>query len=101
MKSRSEPGTPPVGGQAFAVVAGAVGLLAVVEGGGRRLAAPLLLGTGLLIALTGYETTAVTAGVPTWAWLASGGTLLVGAGLVMEHHELGPVEMCRDVAKSA
>ena len=56
---------------------------------------PLLLGTGLLVALTAHETTAVTAGVPTWAWLAAGGTLLVGAGLAMEHHELGPVETGR------
>jgi hypothetical protein len=78
-----------------ALLAGLVGLLAVVEGGGRRLAAPLLLGTGLLVGLTVFETTAVTAGVPTWAWLASGGTLLVGAGLAMERHELGPVETGR------
>lgn len=78
-----------------ALLAGLVGLLAVVEGGGRRLAAPLLLGTGLLVGLTVFETTAVTAGVPTWAWLATGGTLLVGAGLAMERHELGPVETGR------
>jgi hypothetical protein len=78
-----------------AVLAGLVGIVAVMEGGGRRLAAPLLLGTGLLVGLTVHETTAVTAGVPTWAWLASGGTLLVGAGLAMERHELGPVETGR------
>ncbi len=83
------------GGGAHALLAGAIGVLAVVEGGGRRLAAPLLLGTGLLIALTANETAVVTAGVPTWAWLAAGGTLLVAAGLVMEHHELGPVETGR------
>jgi hypothetical protein len=76
-------------------LAGAVGALAVVEGGGRRLAAPLLLGTGLLVALTANETAVVTAGVPTWAWLAAGGALLVGAGLAMEHHQLGPVESGR------
>ena len=64
---------------------------------GRRptVAAPLLLGTGLLVALTVHETTAVTAGVPTWVWLATGGTLLVAAGLAMEHHELSPVETGR------
>jgi len=83
------------GGGAHAVLAGVIGLLAVVEGGGRRLGAPLFLGTGLLVALTAHETTAVTAGVPTWAWLAAGGTLLIGAGLAMEHHELGPVETGR------
>jgi hypothetical protein len=83
------------GGGAHALLAGLVGLVAVIEGGGRRLAAPLLLGTGVLVALTVHETTAVTAGVPTWAWLATGGALLVGAGLTMERHQLGPVETGR------
>jgi hypothetical protein len=83
------------GGGGHALLTGVIGVLAVVEGGGRRLAAPLVLGTGLLVALTAHETTAVTAGVPTWAWLAAGGTLLVGAGLTMERHELGPVETGR------
>ena len=42
----------------------AVGVLAVVAGGQRRLAAPLFLGTGLLVALVAYETFAITAGLP-------------------------------------
>ncbi|MEO6317720.1 MAG: hypothetical protein ABIP36_02950 [Acidimicrobiales bacterium] len=77
------------------LVAGTVGVLAVAAGGHRRLAAPLLLGTGLLVALVGYETLAITAALPTWTWLAVGGTALLAAGIAMEHHDLGPVETGR------
>jgi hypothetical protein len=78
-----------------ALVAGAVGVLAVAAGGARRLAAPLFLGTALLVALAGYETLAVTAGLPTWTWLALGGATLLGAGVAMERHDLGPIETGR------
>ena len=78
-----------------ALVAGAVGAVAVVAGGQRRLAGPLLLGTALLVALVGFETLAVTAGLPTWVWLAVGGTALVGAGVAMERNEVGPIETGR------
>ena len=78
-----------------AVVAGAVGVVAVAVGGDRRLAAPLILGTALLVALSGYETLAITAGLPTWTWLALGGTTLLGAGVVMERHDVGPLETGR------
>ena len=77
------------------LVAGAVGVVAVAAGGQRRLAAPLFLGTGLLVALVGYETIAVTAALPTWTWLAIGGTVLLGAGVAMERHDLGPLETGR------
>ena len=80
-----------------ALVAGVVGVVAVTFGGWRRMTAPLLLGTALLVALAGYETVSVTAGIPTWVWLASGGALLVGAGVLMERHETGPVETGRRV----
>ena len=83
------------GGASHALVAGAVGLLAVVTGGHRRLAAPLLLGTALLVAVTAYESLAITAGVPTWAWLALGGCLLLGAGVAMELSATGPLETGR------
>ena len=77
------------------LVAGSVAIVAVVAGGQRRLAAPLVLGTALLVALVGYETLAVTAALPTWVWLALGGTALVGAGVAMERHEIGPIETGR------
>ena len=78
-----------------AVVAGAVGVLAVAAGGHRRLAAPLLLGTALLVVLVGYETLAITAALPTWTWLAAGGTALLAAGVAMERRDLGPIETGR------
>jgi hypothetical protein len=78
-----------------AVVAGAVGVVTVAAGGQRRLAAPLVLGTSLLVALSGYETLAITAGLPTWTWLALGGGTLLGAGVAMERNEVGPLETGR------
>jgi hypothetical protein len=78
-----------------ALVAGTVGIVAVAAGGYRRLAAPLFLGTGLLVALVGYETLAITAALPTWTWLAAGGAVLLTAGIAMERHDLGPLETGR------
>ena len=75
-----------------AIVAGAVGVLAVAAGGYRRLAAPLFLGTALLVILVGYETLAITADLPTWTWLAAGGTTLLAAGVAMERRDLTPLE---------
>lgn len=83
------------GGAGHALIAGAVGVAAVLAGGQRRLSGPLVLGTALLVALTGYESLAVTAGVPTWAWLAGAGTLLLAAGVAMERADTGPVETGR------
>jgi hypothetical protein len=78
-----------------AVVAGAVGVAAVAIGGSRRLGGPLVIGTGLLVAVVGYESLAITAGLPTWTWLGLGGLTLLGAGVVMERHEVGPLETGR------
>ncbi len=78
-----------------AVVAGSVGVLAVAAGGARRLAAPLFLGSGLLVTLVGFETLAITSSFPTWVWLALGGGALLGAGVAMERRALGPVETGR------
>jgi hypothetical protein len=83
------------GGGAHALVAGAVGIAAVAAGGSRRLAAPLVLGTALLVVLAGHESLAVTAGVPTWAWLALGGTILLGTGIALERAQVGPLETGR------
>ena len=80
------------GGGWHAVVAGSVGVASVAAGGYRKLAAPLFLGTGLLVTLAGYETLAITATLPTWTWLALGGSALLGAGVAMERHDLGPLE---------
>jgi len=85
------------GAPIHALVAGVVGLAAVVAGGRFRLIAPLVLGTGLLVALTVNESLAVTAGVPTWGWLALGGTVLVASGIAMERAETSPIETGRRV----
>ena len=84
------------GGAAWhALVAGAVGVLAVAAGGWKRLAAPLFLGTGLLVAVTVLETLHTLAGVPTWAWLAAGGSALLVAGIAMERSATSPSEAGR------
>ncbi len=83
------------GGGIHALVAGAVGVAAVLAGGGRRLVAPLLLGTALLVALTAHESLGVTRDVPTWAWLALGGSILLGAGITMERLDRDPLETGR------
>jgi len=83
------------GGGVHALVAGGVGLLAVAVGGRYRLVGPLVAGTAVLVALATFETLTITAGVPTWAWLAAGGTLLLGAGLAMDRADTGPVETGR------
>jgi hypothetical protein len=80
------------GGGEHAVLAGAVGVAAVAAGGAGRRAAPLLLGTGVLAVLTVTETLAWTAGVPTWAWLAAAGSVLLGAGIALERAGTSPVE---------
>jgi len=84
------------GGPAWhAVVAGAVGVAAVACGGWRRLAGPLFLGTGLLVAVTIVECLGALAGVPTWAWLAAGGSILLGVGVALERADASPAEAGR------
>jgi hypothetical protein len=56
------------------------------------LAGPLLVGTGLVVAVTVHETLGVTAELPTWVWLAGAGALLLAAGIAMERRATGPVE---------
>lgn len=78
-----------------AVAAGAVAVLGVALGGYYRQAGPLFTGTLLLLAVVGYEAFAIVAGVPTWAWLALGGSALLGTGIAMERADTSPVEATR------
>jgi hypothetical protein len=78
-----------------ALVAGGVAVAAVAVGSWRRLAGPLFGGSVLLAAVVVNETMRVSAGVPTWIWLALGGATLLGAGVSMELHGLGPIESGR------
>jgi hypothetical protein len=80
------------GGSTHALFAGAVALVAVVAGGSRRLAAPLLLGTAALVTVTVYETIDATAGIPLSAWLAAGGLGLLGAAVAIERSDTSPVQ---------
>jgi hypothetical protein len=79
------------------VFAGAVGVIAVVAGGSRRLVAPMMLGTATLIVVVGRESLDAAAGLPTWAWLAAGGATLIGAAMAMERHDVSPIEAGRRV----
>lgn len=84
------------GGEGWhALVAGTVGIAALVAGGWRRLAGPLFLGTALLVTLTLWESLSALAGIPTWAWLSAGGAVLLGAGVALERADTSPVEAGR------
>jgi hypothetical protein len=80
-----------------AVAAGAVALAAIGAGATARLIGPLLTGTALLVAVTAHESLAVAAGVPTWCWLAAGGTALLATGVLLERNDRSPVEAGRRV----
>jgi hypothetical protein len=86
-----------IGGGAgwHAVLAGAVGVAAVAAGGALRMIAPLLLGTALLVAVTIIESLTALAGVPTWGWLAVGGTSLLGVAVALERADTSPAEAGR------
>ena len=83
------------GGAWHSLVVGAVGVAAVAAGGWWRLAGPLLLGTGLLVAVTVLESLTMLAGIPTWAWLAAGGTVLLATGVALERSATTPIEAGR------
>jgi hypothetical protein len=86
------------GGTAWhSVIAGAIGVAAVVVGGSRRALAPLLLGTAALIAVVLREVLDSGAGVPTWSWLAAGGAALLASAVAMERADVSPVEAGRRV----
>ena len=68
----------------WATVAGiSVGILSVGVGGIRRLAAPLVIGTGLLATSILVSAGERLSTAPAWTWIASGGAgLLVLAGMI-------------------
>ena len=83
------------GAEWHALVAAVVGTSAVAIGGWQRLAGPLLVGTGLLVAITAHESLGALAGVPTWTWLAVAGTTLLGTGVALERSDTSPVDAGR------
>jgi hypothetical protein len=55
------------------------------------------VGVGLLVAVVLVETVAVVAAVPTWVWLAAGGSALVGIAVIIERTGGAPVDTVRRV----
>ncbi len=81
------------GGSAWhAVIAGGVGVFAVLAGGIWRLSGPLLTGTALIATIAVFESLGPGSRVPTWGWLALGGVVLLGAAVLMERAETTPLE---------
>ncbi|MFP5319104.1 MAG: SCO7613 C-terminal domain-containing membrane protein [Acidimicrobiia bacterium] len=80
-----------------ALVAGVVAVAAVAVGGWRRQAGPMVVGTAMLAVVTVRESLSVLAGVPTWAWLGLGGTVLLGAAVLLERTDSSPLEASRRV----
>jgi hypothetical protein len=78
-----------------AVLAGALASVAVVHGGAARLGGPLFVGTFLLVASVLIEVIAVVAAVPTWMWLALGGTALLAAASAIERSGGTPATVAR------
>lgn len=81
------------GGPAWhAVIAGGIGIAAIIAGGYRKLVGPLVTGTAVLAIVVGYESLGPAALVPTWAWLATGGIILLTAGVALERSDTTPLE---------
>jgi hypothetical protein len=78
-----------------ALLAGGLAVLAVAVGGARRLGGPLIVGSQLVVAVVLVETFAIVASVPTWAWLALGGSILLGAAVLIERTGVSPVASAR------
>ena len=79
-------------GPLHSLIAGIVGVIAVVAGGRFRLSAPLVLGTATLVVVVARETFDTAVLIPHWAWLAAGGATLIGAAVAMERNDVGPIE---------
>jgi hypothetical protein len=81
------------------VLAGGLAVAAVLAGGLQRLGGPLIVGTALLVLVVGIETFAVVAAVPTWVWLAVGGSVLLAAAALIERVGGSPVTVARRVVE--
>jgi hypothetical protein len=86
------------GGGEHAVLAGAIAIVSIGVGGARRLAGPLVTGSALLVALVVHESLGAAAAVPTWMWLAAGGSLLLTLGITLERTDTSPADAGRRVA---
>lgn len=80
------------------LLAGAVGVVAVVAGGRLARRGPLVVGVVVTVAIVAVETLAVVASLPTWAWLTLGGVVLLLAAASIERLGQTPKEAARRVA---
>ena len=74
------------------LIAGTVAVIAVALGAQARLIGPLAIGTVLIVAVAGHEALAYTASVPTWAWLAGAGAVLLACAVLVERSATSPIE---------
>ena len=84
-----------------ALLAGAVAMVAVVYGGAAGRGGPLTSGILILLVVVTVETVAYAALVPTWAWFAVAGSVLLGAAVLIERKGLSPsraVDKLKDLA---
>ncbi|MEO1060660.1 MAG: DUF2157 domain-containing protein [Actinomycetota bacterium] len=81
----------------------AVGVIAAVAlcaiGAQLRLGPSVLVGTATLVALLGVEVADLEVQVATWAWVGAAGTVLAGAGALLERSGTGPIELGRNVGE--
>jgi len=66
------------------VLAGALALVAIIHGGVTGRGGPLVSGIAVVLAVVVVETVAYAALVPTWAWFAIAGVVLLGAAVLIE-----------------
>ncbi|MEM7286816.1 MAG: hypothetical protein AAF480_10735, partial [Actinomycetota bacterium] len=74
------------------LIAGSVAVVAIALGASARLIGPLAIGTALIVGVAGHEALAYTASVPTWAWLAGAGAVLLACAVLVERSATSPIE---------
>ena len=82
------------------LIAGAVAVVAVALGAQARLIGPLVTGTVLIVGVAGHESLAYTASVPTWAWLAAAGVVLLACAVLVERSATSPIESGRRLVET-
>ncbi|TVP69249.1 MAG: hypothetical protein EA340_07500 [Nitriliruptor sp.] len=80
------------------LLAGVLGVMAVVVGGRLGLRGPLVVGAALLVVVVAVETLTVVVSLPTWAWLTVGGIVLLLAAASIERLGPTPGEAVRNLA---
>ena len=74
------------------LIAGVVAVTAIALGASTRRIGPLAVGTALVVGVAGHEALAYSASVPTWAWLAGAGAVLLGCAVLVERTATSPLE---------